>query len=1146
MNRTDCPSDDQLNDYAHGSLPEEHVEGLERHLEDCSICSDRIDQLATQFDPIISLLQTSTDVIDSPFLKEAEYAGLFQKLAPLPVVSLKGSDRLQPEVTKPAAAIAPVSPSAHARQKLGPYLLGEVIGRGGMGTVYKAQHQSLRTTVAVKLIQSHRFQDLKTHERFRREMEAASKILHPNVVQARDAGEFDGIHFLVMEFVDGLDLSALLKRHERLSVGHACEIVRMAAMGLQAIHQAGMVHRDLKPGNLMLARDGQVKILDLGLALLNPQLFVIEGELTESGQLMGTIDYMAPEQADDTRRADFRADIYGLGATLVALLTGKPPFGDRKRSLLQKLSMLANQSAPSLKELWPDAPLGLCDIVAKMLARDPANRFQSASDITTALGPFGQRDGLTELLPDRSTVEADFAGGFPGASVACTLEDTLILDRSRDRQLAQLPGVEERQRPLSSDDAGKRIRRWIYFGLILVLAASSLTVVLVSIWKPQLATNSSIVANADPANVPGDPLSKTRDTSVSSSEPDTVAAAPTLRLPVDAALAEIATTDNSSSIQWTIFGSDATPDDRADAIHLAKTVVPIAVLLKHYQAEARPSVRAGLLLAISEYDAQEVIAAAGGLFGGSSEFMDSLYYSFVNDPDAEVHSCLEFLLRHWGHDEMLERLRPLLEQRLIPFEGGWFRPFHISTMVVIPGPRTELLGPDTMDPSDGTGEGSSPAREVRIPYSFAIATTEVTRYQFWRLSQNFWETLPPDNPDLPVNRVRWNQAAEFCNRLTELDGMPASQQCYILAETAKGKFWRQKSNALELSGYRLPTDDEWEIACRAGSQTLRPFGDTTERFSKYVSALEQPPRPNVVGHRKPNAFGLFDMLGNVSEWIHTSTSEVDSLVDLKRLRGGSAWTLEDRLTSRARFTGDPGQVSGKMGFRVARTLVKTLQDDPKLDDDVGRLELLVGPPACTEELRKYVDPEFKPVKWKQVIRIGNWNVWTPVKRMLRFRNISADDVTFVDGQNVEGYFKFEPATGSTIKGHSSADFGIRMEPQGATGERSQLLHFWWGEGRVYDFEPFTLHGCFEGPLVDLFDIGSFDVPAKMIDLGILPMNSQAGRTCYVRNVGSIPVQVQVTDVRGPFKLESAFDKTLRPHGLDNYFHILIAPNATAH
>lgn len=465
-------------------------------------------------------------------------------------------------------------------------------------------------------------------------------------------------------------------------------------------------------------------------------------------------------------------------------------------------------------------------------------------------------------------------------------------------------------------------------------------------------------------------------------------------------------------------------------------------------------------------------------------------------------------------------------------------------MVVIPGPRTELLGPDPNDRSAGTVEGSSSPREATIPYSFAIATTEVTRYQFWRLSENFWETLPPDNPNQPVNKVRWNQAAEFCNRLTELDGMPASQQCYILAETANGKFWRQKPDALELSGYRLPTDDEWEIACRAGSRTLRPFGDTTERMSKYVSALEQPSRPKVVGHRKPNAFGLFDMLGNVSEWIHTIDSEVDSLMGLRRLRGGSAWTSTDQLISSARFTGDANQISTKMGFRVARSLVPSLQDAPKFDNDIRRLELQVGPPACTEELRKYVDSQFQTMRWKQVIRVGNWNVWTPVKRMLRLRNISADDVTFVDGHKMEGYFKFEPAIGSTIKGHSSADFGVRMEPQGATGERSQLLHFWWGEERVYDFEPFTLHGCFDGPLVDLFDIGSFDVPAKMIDLGILPMNSQAGRTCYVRNVGGIPVQVQVTDVRGPFKLESPFDKTLRPHGLDHHFRILIAPNAT--
>lgn len=658
-----CPSSDQLTEYSLGTLTNELAQEMESHLEHCSQCVKAIALLETRADILTGLLSKQPEPDEIRYLAEETYLRAVATVSSLsvsdvhddlPSQGLPKYDKSLKEALQPG-------------RRLGQYVLLELVGKGGMGLVFRARHEKLGHIVALKVLSLPRVHEPRIQERFRREMQAAGMIEHPNVVRAIYSDESNGIAYLVMEFVDGLDLSALLKRHKRLSFGHACEMIRMAAMGLQAIHQAGMVHRDLKPGNIMLARDGQVKILDLGLALLNPQLFVVEGELTESGQLMGTIDYMAPEQADDTRRADFRADIYGLGATLMALLTGKPPFGDRKRSLLQKLSMLANQSAPSLKEQWPDAPLGLSDIVAKMLARDPANRFQSASDITTALTPFCQRDGLTEMLPDRSTRESDFTGVFPDASVACTLEDTLILDRSRDRQSTQSPAIEERQRPLSSDDAGKRIRRWIRIGLILVLAASSLTLVFVSFRKPQLAPTSSIVANADPGNVPGDPLSKTRDASVSSSEPDVVATAPTLRLPVDAALAEIATKENSPSIHWTIFGSDATPDDRADAIHLAKTVVPIAVLLKHYQAEARPSVRAGLLLAISEYDSEAVIAVAGGLFGGRSEFLDSLYYSYVNDPDAEVHSCLDFLLRYWGHDEMLERLRPLLEQKLIPF-----------------------------------------------------------------------------------------------------------------------------------------------------------------------------------------------------------------------------------------------------------------------------------------------------------------------------------------------------------------------------------------------------------------------------------------------------------------------------------------------
>jgi serine/threonine protein kinase len=163
--------------------------------------------------------------------------------------------------------------------------------------------------------------------RFEREMKAIGRLEHPHVIRAHDAGEADGVHFLVMEYLDGADLSRVMDHVGPLSVADACELVRQAALGLEYAHQQGLVHRDVKPSNLMLTTAGQVKVLGLGLARLSDRDVPAGAELTSTGQLMGTFDYMAPEQGSDTHKVDIRADVYSLGATLYKLLCGEAPFG---------------------------------------------------------------------------------------------------------------------------------------------------------------------------------------------------------------------------------------------------------------------------------------------------------------------------------------------------------------------------------------------------------------------------------------------------------------------------------------------------------------------------------------------------------------------------------------------------------------------------------------------------------------------------------------------------------------------------------------------------------------------------------------------------------------------------------------------------
>lgn len=285
---------------------------------------------------------------------------------------------------------------------IGQYKLLKLLGQGGMGAVYKALHPQLEKVVAVKVLRASRIKR-EMVDRFKREMKALGKLDHPNLIRALDAGEADGTHFLVMEFVTGIDLSALLAERGKLPCPEACELIIQAATGLHAAHSRRMIHRDIKPANLMLAEQEFgppiVKVLDLGLALLSESQTPTAGELTSDGQIMGTIDYMPPEQAQNSHLVDERADVYSLGATLYALLSGGSIFHGRPHTtLMQKLMALATEPIPSLLERRPDVPQSLVAVVHRMVARDPNQRFASMAEVINALKPFAAGADLSALL----------------------------------------------------------------------------------------------------------------------------------------------------------------------------------------------------------------------------------------------------------------------------------------------------------------------------------------------------------------------------------------------------------------------------------------------------------------------------------------------------------------------------------------------------------------------------------------------------------------------------------------------------------------------------------------------------------------------------------------------------------------------------
>jgi len=258
-----------------------------------------------------------------------------------------------------------------------------LLGRGGMGTVYLAEHKVMERRVALKVIRPDLTARPELVQRFQREAKAAARLAHPNVVSAYDAEQAGDCHLLVTEYVEGTDLACWLKARGPLPVSEACGYVRQAALGLQHAHEQHMVHRDLKPHNLMRLPSGQVKILDFGLALLGRS---VGEDGTQSGAILGTPDYMAPEQANDAHAADIRADIYSLGCTLYELLSGRPPFPGG--GLLDKLRRHMQEQPAPLALLRPELPAPLVEVVGRMMVKDPNGRYQTPAEVAVALEPW--------------------------------------------------------------------------------------------------------------------------------------------------------------------------------------------------------------------------------------------------------------------------------------------------------------------------------------------------------------------------------------------------------------------------------------------------------------------------------------------------------------------------------------------------------------------------------------------------------------------------------------------------------------------------------------------------------------------------------------------------------------------------------------
>lgn len=272
---------------------------------------------------------------------------------------------------------------------VGKYKVLELLGRGGMGHVFLAEQVAMQRLVAIKVVNRPVSPESETYSRFIREARAIAALRHPNIIQAFDFDETsDGVPYIVMEYIEGLDIARQVSRFGPISPELTADYISQAADGLQHAHERGFVHRDIKPGNLLVDAAGALRLLDLGLVSEAEQINE-EGHLTSEDGYLGTLDYIAPEQALDSRSADIRSDIYSLGAVSYFALSGQQLFP--RSSAAQKLLFHQAQEPTPLSELRPTLPQELCDIVHRMLAKDPADRFQTPGEVKAAVEPFAKR-----------------------------------------------------------------------------------------------------------------------------------------------------------------------------------------------------------------------------------------------------------------------------------------------------------------------------------------------------------------------------------------------------------------------------------------------------------------------------------------------------------------------------------------------------------------------------------------------------------------------------------------------------------------------------------------------------------------------------------------------------------------------------------
>jgi len=939
----DHPTDQTLRAYGVGKLYGDLADSVHSHLGACADCRQRVAEVSA--DTFLGRLRDAQVRPESP-------APVGPSLAGLPTT--EGSPR---STASPANSL-PSGLAEHPDYEI----LGE-LGRGGMGVVYLAWNKLMGRKEVLKVVSRELMDRRGVLDRFLREIRSAAQLHHANVVSAYSAFRAGESIVFAMEYVEGQNLASYVKTQGPLPVVHACYLISQAALGLQCAHEKGLVHRDIKPSNLILAKQERravVKVLDFGLAKATREGPVEKG-LTHEGQMLGTPDYIAPEQSLDATKADIRADIYSLGCTLHYLLTGAPPF--QGTSLYEVLQAHHSMEAKPLNLVRPDVPWELAAVVGKMMAKEPGRRYQTPGEVAKALRPFykpGESEpaaGKAELSQTGQPPPVErVARPMPVANAAPSPPKPPAGEHVKPARPVSiwqsLAGFESVKRKSVRPGGPAPLRIWPPPPWIWPVAAGVVLLGLLILWAPgvlKLETRDGVIVVE---NVPESAVVEVDGDKVTvhplKGEPVRIEAPPGKHYVIvkrgqDLLLGERVTLESGKPYRLSVRRIPA-----KDALLVLENLpangtveldgenVPVAPTAEQTQ---QIPVGPGKHMVIVKQGGDALLAETVTLQSGAQLKLAVAPKAAVAQaatskaptalPPGE-HSPTPGTARGAQGPASGSASKPALRQqppaeltsdftgmKLVRINGGEF-----------------LMGSPAQD-KWATAE-EKPQHKARIS-PFYLAVTEVTQAQYQKVLGKNPSSFSPTSDgganvrgqlseEYPVDNVWWYHAIKFCNALSREDGLSA----YYNIDG-----WAVTIPDADGIGYRLPTEAEWEYACRAGSTMKFAFGDDPSRLGDYAWYLGNSSRRiHPVGRKPPNAFGLYDMAGNVAEWCWDSFDERyyrrSPLVDPPgpppryletemRVNRGGCFSYDARWCRSAdRKYASPTSTGPGLGFRVAR------------------------------------------------------------------------------------------------------------------------------------------------------------------------------------------------------------------------------------